>query len=510
MRYVTGVLRAVVVAGAGAGLVVAASRYSGSVELRTPAEQAAALTATTRAVGSATLLCPGPQTLGLTNSAPVAGSTAAYAVSPPPSAYPAASGPTPPASTASAPGAVPGAGSLAITALGAAAGGSGSAGKPADPASRADRPGIIAAATTTTATALLVTAEGSQAPGLTALQAWLRRDGDSRGLIATTCQTPGSDLWLVGGGGQASRRERVVIANPGAATVTVTVEVHGVTGRLTPAQDTVDVPARSRVSLLLDALVPGESAPAVRLTSTGDIAAVLSDSWIDGAIGRGAADAVHSAPSATKLVVPGIDLAGTATLRLVAPTADTIATLTLLTATGPRPFPGGAVVRIPSGASLDVPITALPAGSYAVQLTADHPVLAAAAVERRATTGEPVSDFGWVPATPVLNGLAGTPTLPGATATVHLAAETGGPVTVTTVDAHGIPTPRQVRLAAGATTAIALPAGTSSVWVYAAQAVGAHAAMSVSVADPAGPLFDIAPLLARPMTTVVKPLRSLG
>lgn len=493
----TGVLRSIVVAGAGAALVVAASRSSGSVELRTPAEQAAALTPTSRPVGSATLICPGPQTLGLTNSPPVTGTTVAYAVSPPPSAYAATSAP-------SGPGAA-GAGSLAITALGAP-----SPAKAADPATRAERPGFIAAATTTTANALLVTAEGSQAPGAGAVQAWLRRDSDSRGLIVTTCQTPSSDLWLVGGGGQASRRERIVIANPGAATVTVTIEVHGVTGRLTPAQDTVDVPARSRVSLLLDALVPGESAPAVRLTATGDIAAVLSDSWIDGAVGKGAADATPAAPPATKLLVPGIDLAGAATLRLVAPTADTIATLTLLTPTGPRPFPGNAVVRIPSGATVDIPITGLPAGSYAVQVTADHPCVAAATVERRTATGEPVADFGWVPATPVLAGLAGTPTVPGATAVLHLAAATAGPVTLTTVDARGIPTSRRVTLAAGSTTAIGLPAGTSSVWVNAAAALGAHAAMTVAVADPAGPLFDIAPLLARPMTTVVKPLRSLG
>ena len=63
----------------------------------------------------------------------------------------------------------------------------------------------------------------------------------------------------------------------------------------------VAVPPRGRTSLLVDALVGPESTPVVHVVASGGVlTGVLEDSWIDGAVGRGADDA---SPAAR----PGLD-----------------------------------------------------------------------------------------------------------------------------------------------------------------------------------------------------------
>ena len=72
-----------------------------------------------------------------------------------------------------------------------------------------------------------VVGSGALAAGLSALQSTVVTEGDDRAATATACQAPHAELWLVGGGGGSTRRERVVLSNPGANTVTADVTVLG-------------------------------------------------------------------------------------------------------------------------------------------------------------------------------------------------------------------------------------------------------------------------------------------
>ena len=155
-----------------------------------------------------------------------------------------------------------------------------------------------------------VSATGSLAVGLAALQTGLRREGDERGLQSVACQAPRSEVWLLAGGGAPTRRERLVVANAGANPVTVDIQVHGASGPIASVNGArVAVPPHGRVGVLIDAIAPGEASPVVHVTATGGlITAVLEDSWIDGATGRGRDDVGPADGPATEQVIPA-DLA---------------------------------------------------------------------------------------------------------------------------------------------------------------------------------------------------------
>ena len=56
------------------------------------------------------------------------------------------------------------------------------------------------------------------------------RPEDLRGLATAACAAGGSDLWLLGGGADPGRQERLVLTNPGDNPVTADVTVHGAAG----------------------------------------------------------------------------------------------------------------------------------------------------------------------------------------------------------------------------------------------------------------------------------------
>ena len=153
---------------------------------------------TTNSIG-----CPGPETEGLQGVPPVAGTTTVYAAGPPSEALQGVDVGTGPGSVSLA--AVP-----AGTELG-----------------QSDKQGTIVLGTLTGASAGLVTARGPLAPGLAALQTTVSTEGDDRAGVAAPCAAPKADLWLVAGGGGSTRRERVVLTNPGANPVSADVTVRG-------------------------------------------------------------------------------------------------------------------------------------------------------------------------------------------------------------------------------------------------------------------------------------------
>lgn len=490
-RTWVGPTRAVLVTLAAAGLVVGAARVPGTTTLTTPTSASPPAAGEVRPVTSATLTCPGPETEGLDAVPAVAGTSTVLAATAPAAAL----GKTTPSSTA---------GALTLTSRPAGA----------DLTQTTTRGGLVTAPLTG-ATSGQVTATGSLAPGLAAVQTWQHDTGDDRALVSTPCLAPRADLWLVAGGGQSTRRERLVLANPGANPVTADVAVLGAKGQLTVSGGTdVAVPPRGRTTLLLDALVGAETTPVVHVTATGGLlTAVLEDSWVDGAVGRGADDAGPSAAPSTEQVIPVAALAGPARLRVaVTGGAEAVVQTRLLTSSGPKPLPSQGVVRVGGYRTLDIDLSAVPVGVYAVQVRADKPVVAGVMAERRRAGAQ--SDFAWTTSSAPVSVVAGSPVPPGVIGGVVLAA-TGGAAgaTVTFVDTSGGVTTKQVTVGADSTAVVPL-SRPGQVWVTrtagtlrAGLTLDSTAALA---AGSPGPLYTAYALWPAAVSATQVPVRDLG
>lgn len=229
-----------------------------------------------------------------------------------------------------------------------------------------------------------VQGEGGAAVGLAGAQWHVSTEEFRRGLSAAPCLAAGTDAWLIAGGGQAGRLERLVLLNPSADPITVDVTVHGGLGALpSVGGQGIVVPGGGRVVQLVDAIEPGESAPVLHVrTSGGPVVALLGDRWLDGSNDRGLELTAPAAAPATDLVVPIVSgalvpsLTGQ-TLRIVAPgDQEAIVQLRALTADGPVRVAND-VTRVPGGAVVEIDLSDVPPEAAAVQITSDEPVTAA-------------------------------------------------------------------------------------------------------------------------------------
>ncbi|WP_347350268.1 DUF5719 family protein [Intrasporangium sp.] len=482
-----GILRVTVVVACAGAMVGIATTTTGSLELARTGTGAGLPAVSAAAVTDATLVCPGPERIGVDGLRDVPARTRVTALA------------APQAVVSGVVGA--GRGAVRVGPLEATTG--------ATVAQRA-RPVQV---TVSRAQGAVVRATGALAPGVVGVQTWLRRGDDDRGLAMSPCSPPAADLWLVGGGSGPSRTERLVLTNPGANTVMVAFTVLGADGTIAGTGHDRTIPPRSRSVLSLDTLAPGVSGPVVHVVATGgEVSGVLSDAWIDGATARGIDDAVAVAPPGRDLVVAGIDKAGAASLRIGNPSGqEAVVQLRVLTRAGPVQPDGLRALRVPAGATLDVPLD-VPDGAVGVHVVADQPVVAAAWVERRVATGtDRMGDFGWVPATPAVQRLAGLAlpgaVVPGATARLLLAA--GRARSVVTVTTSG-PDSQTRRVDVPADKVVTVDLGRAEgVWV-APSAGPLHAAVSVAGVVDKVPVLSIVPLTDTPLTAVTVPVRQVG
>lgn len=253
-------LRAAILGAAGSGIVLAGSMATGRLDLGAPVVAAVTSAPVGVPVRASTLVCPGPETEGLAGVSAVPGGTTTV-------------------TAVSAPTAV-------LRDLVNSAGGELLARTlPEGPVlgTVSERGRSITGSLTGNVSAEVSGSEGL-APGLAAVQTWLRADSDDRALIATACQVPRDSHWLLAGAGDTTRRERLVVANPGGNTLTVDVTVFGAQGPVaTTSNSRLAVPPRGRTVVLLDAIAPGEQSPAIHVVSTGGggrgRAARLVDRW---------------------------------------------------------------------------------------------------------------------------------------------------------------------------------------------------------------------------------------
>jgi hypothetical protein len=293
--------------------------------------------------------------------------------------------------------------------------------------------------------------------------------------------------------------------------VTIDVQVFGEHGPVASVNGSrVTVPPHGRVGLLLDAIAAGEKAPVVHVRATGGVVtAVLEDSWIEGAVGRGRDDAGPAEPPATEQVVPAVFVDGPAHLRLLVPgEAEAVVQTRVLTAQGAQALRGDdGVVRVPGGSVRDIDLGTLAAGAYAVQVHSDQPVLAAAMVERRSAGNGP-SDLAWVSSTAAVSTLAGSPVPEGTKADLMLVG-TGEPsaAAVLTVGADGAVSSRSVELEADSVASVPVT-GARSVWVRHTSGT-VRAGLALSADDRNGPLFSLVGLTSAAVSATDVPVRQI-
>lgn len=246
------------------------------------------------------------------------------------------------------------------------------------------------------ATVLRVQPVGDTPAWAAAAVATVTTQGDLRGLAAASCQTPGTDAWLVGGGTEIGTSARLVLQNPGATPATVTFELWGPTGAVEPAgSPEFLVPAGSERVVLLEGVAAEQRRIVVHLSTTGGaVTAYLQDSRVRGLVPAGVDLVVPGAAPATTQVVAGLTLAAStaedadpAVVRLLAPAESATARITLLGASGPLEL---SPVDLAAGEVVDVPLGGIEAGQYTAVVAADRPVVAAVAVTRVAAGDGPV------------------------------------------------------------------------------------------------------------------------
>ena len=490
-----GVLRSLAVVAAGSGLVLGATQLQAPLNRApgaSPAGQGQETKAHEAPVTKAQPICPGPEALGIEGLPDSTAHTASVsAVTAPlkslPAGFAAGRGP----------------GSLTI-------GGLPSGGTWGAPATARGQvvPGQIS-----TARSALVTGAGAMAPGTVATQRSWVKAGDNRGLVTAACMPAAPSSWLIAGGGDPGRRERLVLTNPGRNPVTIDVTVFGAKGPIqSPNGRGLVVGPFARTVVLLDAIAGSESSPVVHVAARGgEVAAVLNDTWLDGVVPRGGDDVVPVAAPAREQVIAGLPIAGRATLRVAVPgESEAVVESRVLTPSGPKGLPSGGVTRVAGHSVRDIDLSSLPPGAYAVQVRADVPVVAAAMADRRRAPDAP-SDLAWSGASSPIRTLAGMDLrgpAGGFTERLDLVA-TRDPasVLVTTVGTGGVATTREVAIEADSVSTLEL-SGNMSVWVT--PSVGLVRAAIVSrVTDAHGVLLSLTPLADLSLIARVSPLREL-
>ena len=490
---VSGIARTVLVAAAGAGLVLAATQSQGALALGAGAADDSRVSGSTDPVRGSTVVCPGPELKGVPGVDDVALGVRVAAASAPASAL---RGVTP----VSTPG------SVVLTAV------------PGGPAKdKATVRGDTAAADVAGRAGVLAEASQSLAPGLAATQSWLVPSGDHRALTSSACTQAGSDFWILAGGGAPGRQERLLLTNPGGNAVTVDLTLHGPDGELaSPQGKGIVVPARGRTSFLLDSISGDVASPALHVVAEGGtVSAAVNDSWLDGTRPAGSDDTVPTAPPSRDQVIPAVQVAGPAVLRVAVPgNAEAVVQARVLTATGPRALPTGGVTRLDGGQVRDIDLSKLPFGTVGIQVRADVPVVAAAMVSRGAP-GAP-SDLAWSPSTPALTGVAGLPLADPAGSPKPLARGLGlsatgdsAVVDVVLVDAAGAEKTQRVTVARDSSATVNL-AGMSSVWVRQVSGKGeVHGGVISAISVTDGTLITSAPLLDTALRTTSVALREV-
>ncbi|MFI8631149.1 DUF5719 family protein [Microbacterium sp. NPDC077663] len=287
---------------------------------------------------------------------------------------------------------------------------------------------------------------------------------DLVGFAASTCAPPAMETWLAAGSGLTGASDLVVIANPGDVAARVDLTVFGVDGRVAPEAGTnILVPAGEQRIVPLAALALGEASPVVLVSATqAPVHAVLQSTLTRTLVPVGVDQGGATGLPQTSQTIPAFSAVGggdeptDTTVRLLAPSDDTTASVTVTPVGGSMTAATFPDLALTAGVPIEVDLDSLPEGRYRVEVQADAPVVAAVHASTGADAG---SDFAWYGtaddiSVPTLVAVADGPRPQ--LALVNPGAEE---VAAVLVDDAGAGEPREVRIPAGGSVSVDLAAG---------------------------------------------------
>jgi hypothetical protein len=242
------------------------------------------------------------------------------------------------------------------------------------------------------------------------------------GYLATECGDPLNDQWLIGGSTTTGRDTIITISNGSDVEARIDLEIWGSAGKVdAPGSQGIVVPAQSQRSYSVAGFAPDEASPAIHLLSNGAaVWATLQTTAVRGLVPGGLDRIGPVAAPTTSVSFPVINLPTeksvgklfvdpaysdvAAALRFLVP-GETDATITVTLDPYAEGDPQVVTASIPAGSTLDLPITELSAGDWAVSVESDQPLVAAARVGFH-DAGTGITDLAWASAAPAQTGIA--------------------------------------------------------------------------------------------------------
>ncbi|WP_298944751.1 DUF5719 family protein [uncultured Microbacterium sp.] len=288
-------------------------------------------------------------------------------------------------------------------------------------------------------------------------------ESDLRGYAASACTRASMESWLVGGSAATGAADLVVLANPGDVAARVTLTVYGAEGAETPTagEDLRIAPGAQRV-IPLAALALGEASPVIQVTAAeAPVRASLQASITRVLLPGGVDQIAPSVAPEPDLVIPGVEIAQApgaadasevpAVLRLLSPAATATATVTVWGT-------GGQVgdaqsVDLTAGVPLELDLTGLAVGTYAVRVASVAPLTGAV----WSTTGfGEGSDFAWFTAADALTTPALVAAPAGPSPRVTLTSSSDADQQVQLIADAGEGTTQEVTVPAGRTVTVSI------------------------------------------------------
>lgn len=222
--------------------------------------------------------------------------------------------------------------------------------------------------------------------------------GDLRGIAMNPCQRAALDQWIVGSSAKVGVSNQLILTNPGANAVTVSIAAHTGVGKAElGANSTVVVPSKATKRVLLDGSLSDQDRVAFHVTTkSGGVAVSMQAAALDGYTPTGVSFITPS-QAGRSLTIPGVAIneTGGASLRIANPNGKAVtANVSTFSDAGKKPLPGGRGVKIAPGAVLDLSLEGIPAGQTSVSVEASQPVAAGARSVSKRAEGAP-SDDAW-------------------------------------------------------------------------------------------------------------------
>lgn len=333
---------------------------------------------------------------------------------------------------------------------------------------------------------LQVEQESAQADQFAGANIYSAKAGDTRGLAIGPCLSSAVDFWFVGAASGIGTSNQLLLFNPGHTPVTVSLSAYGSTGPLSlGTASSVAIAADSMARVDLDGLIPTDSRIALHAsTDSGEIAALLQTNEIEGVKPRGVSF-ISGSSKGRELLIPAIaipeDPATIPSVRLVnTESVEAKVSVEIIGSEGSVELAGGDVVVAPE-AVLDLSLSGVKPGNYALRITSEQ-AIAAGALLVTPDSSAGARDVAWASAREPLT--SGAIAFGETTTTAIVTSTSNGPanVEIVPVTAQGMELdPLPLKIQGSETASLELPADSVGFFFSSSQPVVAGAISRIAL-----------------------------